>query len=134
MSCSLGGLFGTSQSTKSQQSSEQSGSSTNPLAGTILDYSKNSVLPMFSASNINSIAPNQWMTGAAQNQAGVGSNLFPAFNAASNIAQNGVTSMDISRFMNPYVQNVVDASNRQADFNDARSLAQAQGSGALRGR
>lgn len=129
----MGNLFGTTQTTNNQQNSQQSGSSTNPLAGTILDYSKNSVLPMFSASNINSIAPNQWMTGAAQNQAGVGSNLFPAFNAASNIAQNGVQASDISRFMNPYTQNVIDAYNRQADFNDARTLGQAQGAGALRG-
>lgn len=135
--CNLGGLFGGKTETQTQQNSQQSGATTNPLAGTILQYGQQNVLPQYSAGNIAntaaSLQPNQYITGAAGNQMGATANLFPAFGAAGNLAMNGVSPASVSQWMSPYTQNVINAYNQQADINDGRTLAQAQGSNALTG-
>ena len=133
----LPSLFGGKTQTSSQTTSQQSGSTTNPLAGTILQYGQSNVFPQFSAGNIAdtsaALGPNQYQTGAATNQAGISQNVMPVFNSAANMAQNGINPGSIQQWMSPYTQNVIDATNRQADINDGRTLAQAQGSSALAG-
>lgn len=133
----LPSLFGGKSNTSSQQTGQQSGSTTNPLADINFTYAQGNVLPQFSSANIDSTAArlqaNQYQTGAAANQAGVAQNVMPVFNSAANMAQNGVSPASVSQWMSPYTQNVINAYNNQANINDGRTLAQAQGSNALAG-
>lgn len=133
--CNLSNPFGTTN--KTEQTQQQSSSVTNPLAGTILQYGQSNVFPQFSASNIANtsaqLGPNQYQTGAANNQAGVSQSILPVFNSAANMATTGISPASIQQWMSPYTQSVIDATNRQADVNDGRTLAQAQGSSALTG-
>lgn len=80
-----------------------------------------------------SAGPNQYQIGAANNQVGATNYLMPGFNAANNVAGTGISTADINRFMNPYNDQVVAAT--QADFNaqNARSLAGQQASMAKAG-
>lgn len=75
-----------------------------------------------------SAGPNQYQIGAANNQVGATNFLMPGFNAANNVAGTGISTADINRFINPYNDQVVAAT--QADFNaqNARSLAGQQAS------
>ena len=130
-------LFGGKTNTTTQNQTQQAGSTTNPLANLNFQYAQGNVFPQFSSGNIANTAAglgaNQFQTGAASNQAALAQSAMPAFGAASSMAQNGISPSAIQQWMSPYTQNVIDATNRQADINDGRTLTQAQGSNALTG-
>lgn len=117
-------------------SSTQTGQSSFGLTPDVLNYWQ-SISGQFGPQNWTPVGPDQYQTAAAQSQAGYASGLNPAFGAATGIAQNGISTGDINRFMSPYTQNVVDATRQNfADQNaqdNTINQAQAAKLGALSG-
>lgn len=117
-------------------SSTQTGSSSFGLTPQVQDYWQ-SISGQFGPQNWNPVGADPYQTAAAQSQAGYASGLTPAFGAATGIAQNGISTSDITRFMSPYTQNVVDATRQNFDQQNAidhtNNQAQAAKLGALSG-
>lgn len=117
-------LFGQSQNT--QQNSTQSGTTnTQNNAWSQLQPFMQQYLQQYSAGNIANaqVAPNALTSAAGANQQTTTANLAPGYQAAGNIATNGITPSSIQGFMSPYVQNVVDKT--QAQFDKTNSVAEA---------
>lgn len=110
----------------------QSGTSSFGLTPAVQDYWK-SISGMFGPNTWNPVGPNQYQTQAAGTQAGLGSSLMPAYGAAGNIASGGINEGDISRFMNPYTQNVIDTTLGTMRRSDAIANAGSQGQAAKLG-
>lgn len=110
----------------------QSGTSSFGLTPAVQDYWK-SISGMFGPNTWNPVGPNQYQTQAAGTQAGLGASLMPAYGAAGNIASGGINEGDISRFMNPYTQNVIDTTLGTMRRSDAIANAGSQGQAAKLG-
>lgn len=128
---SITGLFSNTQNTTSQTQGQNSGTGTSQsnlwpqLGGYFGQYANTA---------FNPAQFNQYQTGAANNQAGVTSNLNPGFGAASSIAQGGLNPASIAQFQNPYTQSVVKSTTDVLNNQHARDLAGQQASAALSGR
>lgn len=132
MGSACGSLFGSKQTTQqdtSQQSSGQTTSNFLPQLQQAFGTLQNQY------ANLGSMSANPWQTGAADAQMGVADNLQPAYGAAGNVATSGIG--DVSRYMSPYISNVVDATRADFAAQNARDLsnvnAQAARTGALTG-
>lgn len=128
----MGNLFGSKQKSTQEQSSSQSGeTSSNFLPQLQEAYAA----LQGQYSNLGSIGANPFQAGAANAQMGVAGNLAPAYATSGNVATSGIG--DVSRYMSPYIQNVVDATRADFAAQNARDLsntnAQAARLGALTG-
>lgn len=129
-------IFGSKQQTQNQQSGT---STTQNNAWSQIQPFMQQYLQQYSAGNIANaqVAPNALTSAAGANQQTTTANLAPGYQAAGNIATNGITPSSIQGFMSPYVQNVVDATRNDFNTQNARANAgvQAQASklGALTG-
>lgn len=112
--------------------STQSGTSSFGLTPAVQDY-WSSISGMFGPNTWNPVGPNQYQTQAAGTQAGLGASLMPAYGAAGGIASGGINEGDISRFMNPYTQNVIDTTLGTMRRSDAIANAGSQGQAAKLG-
>ena len=107
-------LFGSKQQQVTDTSSQQQGQQ----QGT--GFSQSNLWPQISGylGNFGNVfspqGPNQYQTGAADAQAGLGSALAPAFQSAWNVAGQGITDADINRFSNTYDTSVIN--NMISDF------------------
>ncbi len=114
------------------QSSTQSGSTNYGLTPQVTDY-WSQIQSLYNPQSWSPVGPNQYQEQAAGNQAGYASNLMTPFGAASGIATGGISTGDISRFMSPYTQNVVDATRNDFATQNARENAANQGQAAKLG-
>lgn len=125
--------FGKSQKTETTQQQEQSGQTTSNFMPQ-LQQAYSTLQNQYA--NLGSMGANPYQTGAADAQMGVAGNLQPAYAAAGNVASNGV-QFDINKYLNPYIQNVVDTTRADFAAQNARDLsnvnAQAARTGALTG-
>ncbi len=122
------GIFGSTQDTQTQQSGT---SNTTTQNNAVNDPRLQALFnQMFGGIYSGGTGVNAWQTNAADQLQGAGQFAMPAFNAAGNVAQNGITTADIMKYQSPYTQQVVDATQRQFDVNNARSLAGQQASAA----
>lgn len=125
------GIFGSTQDTQTQQSGT---SNTTTQNNAVNDPRLQALFnQMFGGIYSGGTGVNAWQTNAADQLQGAGQFAMPAFNAAGNVAQNGITTADIMKYQSPYTQQVVDATQRQFDVNNARSLAGQQASAAKMG-
>lgn len=132
----MGSLF----SNKSQQNSVQNSTSTGTTQNNLWD---NPNLQNFLSGYTNqysnagnfSAPVNSWQTGAAGNQANVANpgNLTTAFGAANGVAQDGISSGDISKFMSPYISNVVNPTIAAQNLQNQQALSNIDGSSAAKG-
>lgn len=76
---------------------------------------------------------NGYQTSAADQLAGAGQFVFPAYNNVNDVASNGITTTDINRYMSPYTQNVINATQDQFNNQNARTLAGNQATAAKMG-
>lgn len=114
------------------QNSTQTGSTQYGLTPDIANY-WSQIQSLYNPQTWSPVAPNQYQEQAAANQTGYASSLNPAFGAASGIAQGGISTADINRFMTPYTQNVVDATRADFAVQNARENAANQGQAAKLG-
>jgi hypothetical protein len=125
--------FGKSQTTETTQQQQQSGQTTSNFMPQ-LQQAYGTLQNQYA--NLGNMGANSWQTGAADAQTGVAGNLQPAYAAAGNVAANGV-QFDINKYLNPHIQNVVDATRSDFAAQNARDLsnvnAQAARAGALTG-
>jgi len=126
-------FFGGKKTTNT--TSDQTATSSTGLTPAVLDY-WNSISGQFNTP-WQPVGPNQWQTNAANMTPGIASGLNPAIAGANSIGQTGISTGDISRFMNPYTTDVINTSvndiRDQAAKTGALSNAQATKMGALGG-
>lgn len=128
----LDDIFGAKKTSQSQQtgtSSTQSQAYNDPRFQNFWDQFSS----QFSGASGANTPINSYQTGAANQLAGAGNFVFPAYNNANDVATNGITTGDINRYMSPYVNNVVDATQAQFNNNNARTLAGQQATAAKMG-
>lgn len=132
----LSGLFSDKKTVETSQSNNQTSASNTGLSDQVKDY-WSSISGLYNPSSWENVDPNAYQTDAANRTAGYASGLNPAFAQANQIGNTGISNGDISRFMSPYTQNVVDAT--RANFaqenakQDAQTNANAAKLGALSG-
>lgn len=78
----------------------------------------------FSNPNGAQVPVTPWQTNAADALAGTSQFIFPAYNAAGDVAQDGISVPSISKYMSPFTENVVNATQRQFGTQNAQQLAQ----------
>lgn len=132
-----GDLFSNSQNQQQQSNQSQSGQSStqsniwNQISPYLQQY-----MQQYSPGNIASTGtPNAYQTGAASNQSGIasGSSIAPGQAAASSIATNGLTPGQISAYMSPYIQNVVDPTIKAQGIQNQQAISTLRGNQAARG-
>lgn len=123
-------LFGSKQTNETQQSGT---SNTTTQNNAVNDPRLQGLFSQLFGGTSSSVPINAWQTGAADQLAGAGQYVFPAYGAANDVAQNGVTTDNISKYLSPYTQNVVDATQAQFNMNNAKTLAGQQASMAKAG-
>ncbi len=125
-------LFGSKQTNETQQSGTSTTTNNANLDPRFQNF-WNQYANVFSGASGANTPINPWQTGAADQLAGAGQYVFPAYGAANDVAQNGITTGSISKYLSPYTQNVVDATQAQFNTNNAKTLAGQQASMAKAG-
>lgn len=125
----LSSIFGKTQDTTT--TSNQTGKQSYGLSGDVNDYWK-SISNQFTQP-WNNVGPNSWQLNSANNTAGYASGLNPSFGAASSIGQNGISTSDINKFMNPYTDLVINATLARTAQADAMANAGSNGQAAKLG-
>lgn len=128
----LDSIFGSNKTSTSEQtgtSSTQNQAWNDPRLQNLF----NSLFSQVGQAQTGNTPINQYQTGAADQLAGAGNMVFPAYNAAGNVADTGISVDNINRYMSPYTQNVVNATQNQFDQMNARTLAGQQASRAKAG-
>lgn len=129
---SLGSFFEDKKKVESTQSANQQSSSNTGLSDQVKDY-WSSISGLYSPSSWKDVDPNAYQTDAANRTSGYASGLEPAFTRANQIGGTGISGSDISRFMNPYTQSVVDATRANFAQENARQDAQTNANAAKLG-
>lgn len=132
----MGSLFSNKSAQNSSSNSTSSGTTQNNLWDNqgLQNFLSGYTTQFGNAGNFN--APvNQWQTGAAGNQANVASpaNLTTAFGAANDVASGGINQADISKFMSPYISNVVNPTIAAQDIQNKQAISNINGTSAARG-
>lgn len=124
-----GNLFGTTTNTSNQSTQSGNANTSNnlwndPGVQSFFQQYQN----QYSPSNIAGVqAPvNSYETNAANAQSGLAA-------PATGIANNGISTADIQRFMSPYIQSVVDPTERAINQQNQMALSNINGSSALKG-
>lgn len=129
---SLGSFFQDKETkTGTQQNSQESQSRTG-LSDQVKDY-WSSISGLYSPSSWKDVDPNAYQTDAANRTSGYASGLNPAFAQANQIGGTGISGSDISRFMSPYTENVVNATRANFAQENARQDAQTNANAAKLG-
>lgn len=132
----LSNFFSDKKTVDTSQSANQQSSSNTGLSDQVKDY-WSSISGLYNPSSWQNVDPNAYQTDAANRTAGYASGLNPAFAQANQIGGTGISNTDISRFMSPYTQSVVDATRanfaQENSRQDAQTNANAAKLGALSG-
>lgn len=76
---------------------------------------------------------NQYQTGSADQQMDIAPGLAGAAGVAGNIAQSGLTTADIQRYMNPYISNVVDPTLAAQEIQNKQATSDIRGKMGVQG-
>lgn len=123
-------IFGSKQEQKETTSSTQTGQSKTQsnVWDQIAPQFSNYLQTFANFSGGEGQAPiNAYQTGAADQQMGIAPGLQGAFDTAGNISQNGISTADIQRYMNPYIDSVVDPTLRAQQIQNQQAVSGIKG-------
>lgn len=116
----LDSIFGDKKTTTS--TSSQTGDQSYGLTPEVMKYWQ-SISGMYGPNAWTNVDPNQYQQQAAQAGAGYASGLNPAVAGAMGIGASGLDPNSIARYQSPYTQQVIDATQRDFDTQNARQNA-----------
>lgn len=124
-------LFSTTAEQDNKTNSSQTGTSStqNNAWDTIKPFLTN-YMQQYNSGNVSSTGtPNLYQDEAGGNQGAVAnpSTLQAGFNAATNVAGNGITTADIQSYMSPYIQNVVNPTLQAQDIQNKQAISNMRG-------